>query len=266
MNRALTNQAHNRGTSEQRRSFGSDLEKRTWLAKYATPTNLQLNSVSSSDLEKQAWLAMYATPLIFRALTAASTADQISTILRDQFGMVPKRRAIGYSKPYPNDYDLIPLPSKYRLPEFSKFSGSDGSSSIEHVSRYLVQLGTISAADALRVRFFAHLTIALGEQQQAFDEIKRYLTTRLSAPAHDRSPIPSLTRPLLVVQLYEGVEKVVFYLSRRMLDAETRYPEVEKLCLCLFFTCTKLHHILLTAEIIVICKSDVVKHMLSALF
>ncbi|KAK1677001.1 hypothetical protein QYE76_037849 [Lolium multiflorum] len=49
-----------------------------------------------------------------------------------------------------------------------------------------------------------------------------------------------------------------------MLDAETRYPEVEKLCLCMFFTCTKLHHILLTAEIIVICKSDVVKHMPSA--
>ncbi|KAK1626092.1 hypothetical protein QYE76_000407 [Lolium multiflorum] len=69
--------------------------------------------------------------------------------------MVPKRRAIGYSKPYPNEYDLIPLPPKYRLPEFSKFSGSDGSSSIEHVSRYLAQLGTISASDALRVRFFA---------------------------------------------------------------------------------------------------------------
>ncbi|KAK1660523.1 hypothetical protein QYE76_048682 [Lolium multiflorum] len=32
----------------------------------------------------------------------------------------------------------------------------------------------------------------------------------------------------VVVQLYEGVERVVFYLSRRMLDAETRYPEVEK--------------------------------------
>jgi hypothetical protein len=49
-----------------------------------------------------------------------------------------------------------------------------------------------------------------------------------------------------------------------MLDAETRYPEVENLCLCLFFTCTKLRHILLTAEIVIICKSDVVKHMLSA--
>jgi hypothetical protein len=49
-----------------------------------------------------------------------------------------------------------------------------------------------------------------------------------------------------------------------MLDAETRYPEIEKLCLCLFFTCTKLHHILLSAEMIVIYKSNVIKHMLSA--
>jgi hypothetical protein len=56
----------------------------------------------------------------------------------------------------------------------------------------------------------------------------------------------------------------MFYLSRRMLDADTRYPDIEKLCLCLFFTCTKLHHILLSAETIVIFKSDVIKHMLSA--
>ncbi|KAK1604956.1 hypothetical protein QYE76_028629 [Lolium multiflorum] len=135
---------------------GSDREKQTWLAKYATPTNLQSSTpAASSELEKQAWLAKYATPANLQSSTpAASTADQISTILRDQFGMVPKRRAIGYSKPYPNEYDLIPLPPKYRLPEFSKFSGSDGSSSIEHVSRYLAQLG-ISASDELRVRFFA---------------------------------------------------------------------------------------------------------------
>jgi hypothetical protein len=64
--------------------------------------------------------------------------------------------------------------------------------------------------------------------------------------------------------VHDGKERVVFYLSRRMLDAETRYHEIEKLCLGLFFTCTKLHHILLSAEMIVICKSDVIKHMLSA--
>jgi ribonuclease HI len=64
--------------------------------------------------------------------------------------------------------------------------------------------------------------------------------------------------------VHDGKEKVVFYLSRRMLDVETRYPGIEKFCLCLFFTCTKLHHILLSAETIVICKSDVIKHMMSA--
>jgi hypothetical protein len=32
----------------------------------------------------------------------------------------------------------------------------------------------------------------------------------------------------------------------------------------LFFTCTKLRHILLSVEIIIFCKSDVIKHMLSA--
>jgi ribonuclease HI len=69
---------------------------------------------------------------------------------------------------------------------------------------------------------------------------------------------------LFVSRRYDGKKKVVFYHNRRILDTETRYHEIEKLCLCLFFTCTKLWHILLFAEIIVICKSDVIKHMLSA--
>jgi hypothetical protein len=68
----------------------------------------------------------------------------------------------------------------------------------------------------------------------------------------------------VVIQVYDSKEKVVFYLSRRMLDMMTMYHDTEKLCLCLFFTCTKLWHILLFAEIIVICKLDIIKHMLSA--
>ena len=39
--------------------------------------------------------------------------EQVSAILRDQFGILPKRKAIGYSKPYLSDYDLIPLPPKF---------------------------------------------------------------------------------------------------------------------------------------------------------
>jgi hypothetical protein len=114
--------------------------------------------ISGMDADKQAWLAKYTTgPSHDNTYSApgAQTAYQISAILRDQFGILPKRRTIGYTKLYPSDYDLIPLPPKYRLPEFSKFNGSEGFSSIEHVSRYLVQLGMISVSDPSRVRFFS---------------------------------------------------------------------------------------------------------------
>jgi hypothetical protein len=109
------------------------------------------------DADKQALLAKYATgPSHDNTYSApgAQTMDQIIAILRDQFGILPKRRTIGYTNPYPSDYDLIPLPPKYRLPEFTKFNGSERCSSIEHVSQYLAQLGMISVSDPLWVRFF----------------------------------------------------------------------------------------------------------------
>jgi hypothetical protein len=115
-------------------------------------------AISRMDVDKQAWLAKYATgpsPDNTYLAPGAQTADQISAILRDQFDILPKRRTISYTKPYPSDYDLIPLPPKYRLPEFTKFNGSEGSSSIEHVRRYLAQLGMISVSDPLWVRFFS---------------------------------------------------------------------------------------------------------------
>jgi hypothetical protein len=114
------------------------------------------------DADKQASLAKYATGPSHDdtySTSGAQTADQISTIVRDQFGILPKRRTISYTKPYPSDYDLISLPPKYWLPEFTKFNGSDGSCSIEHVSRYLAQLGMISVSNPLWVRFFSQSLI-----------------------------------------------------------------------------------------------------------
>jgi hypothetical protein len=124
----------------------------------AQPTSRATGGTSAVDADKQAWLATYATGPSHEgthSTPGVHTVDQISAILRDQFGILPRRRAIGYTKPYPSDYDLIPLPPKYQLPEFTKFSGAEGSSSIEHVSRYLAQLGMISVSDPLRVRFLS---------------------------------------------------------------------------------------------------------------
>jgi hypothetical protein len=109
------------------------------------------------------------------------------------------------------------------------------------------------------------------EQQREFKEIKEYLARPpVLVPPQQDMPfyiyllVGDTSITSVVVQVYDGKEKVVFSLSRRMLKMETRYPEIEKLCLCLFFTGTKLHHILLSSEVIIICKSDIIKHMLSA--
>src|SRR4026208_1110558 len=109
------------------------------------------------------------------------------------------------------------------------------------------------------------------EQQKDFDEIKEYLLKPpvLVPPQQDRPfyvylSVGDTSITSVLLHKHDDQARVVFYLRRRMLDAETRDPEIEKLCLCLFFTCTKLRHILLSAETIVICKSDVIKHMLSA--
>ena len=55
---------------------------------------------------------------------------------------------------------------------------------------------------------------------------------------------------------------VITYLSRRLLDAESRYSFVERLCLSLYFACTKLRHYLLSSESKVFSQTDVIKHMI----
>ena len=50
---------------------------------------------------------------------------------------------------------MVTLPTNYRPPEFTKFTGQDSTNIIEHVSRYLTQLGVASVEDAHQVRFFS---------------------------------------------------------------------------------------------------------------
>jgi ribonuclease HI len=54
----------------------------------------------------------------------------------------------------------------------------------------------------------------------------------------------------------------VTYLSQRLVDAETRYTFIEKLCLCLFYACTKCRCYLLSSHCTVSGQADVIKYML----
>ena len=80
---------------------------------------------------------------------------KVIEIIKNQFGLKPKRLTFSYKCPYPEWYDLVALPTNYRLPEFAKFTDQDSTSTIEHVSRYLTQLGEASVEKAHRVRFFS---------------------------------------------------------------------------------------------------------------
>ena len=103
------------------------------------------------------------------------------------------------------------------------------------------------------------------EQQSALDEIKNYLTNPpVLIPPQQGKPFrlylstDGMVIGSALIQEFEGKERVIYYLSRRLVDAETRYSAIEKLCLCLYFSCSKLRHYLLSAECTVICKDDVV--------
>jgi hypothetical protein len=78
------------------------------------------------------------------------------------------------------------------------------------------------------------------EQQRAFDEIKQYMKEppvlvppQLSKPFKLYVAADTQTIGSALIQEFEGKERVVAYLSQKLLDLETRYSAAEKLCLCL---------------------------------
>ncbi|CAN6704835.1 unnamed protein product [Malus baccata var. baccata] len=107
--------------------------------------------------------------------------------------------------------------------------------------------------------------------QQAFDSIKAYLTSPpVLVPPQRGKPlklyISASERSIgsLLAQNNEGGnEQAVYYLSRILTEVETRYYPVERLCLALYFTASKLRHYMLPCHVHIIAKIDVIKYMLS---
>jgi hypothetical protein len=108
------------------------------------------------------------------------------------------------------------------------------------------------------------------KQQKAFDEIKQYMKEpsvlvppQLNKPFKLYVAADTQTIGSALIQEFEGKERIVAYLSRKLLDPETRYSAAEKLCLCVYYSCTKFRHYWFNAECVVYLKFDAIKHMLS---
>ena len=88
------------------------------------------------------------------------------------------------------------------------------------------------------------------QHQIAFDGIKGYLSKPpvLMPPLKGwplklyLSSAKESIRCFLAQTNVEGHEHAVYYLSRVLNSTDTRYTPIEKLCLALYFACTKLRH------------------------
>ena len=107
--------------------------------------------------------------------------------------------------------------------------------------------------------------------QCAFDKVKNYLS---------KSPILISPREGVSLRLYisaanesigcllaqnntSGHEQAIYYLSKILVPTEVKYSFIEKLCLTLYFACTKLRHYLLKHRVYVISQTDLMKYMLN---
>ena len=86
----------------------------------------------------------------------------------------------------------------------------------------------------------------------AFEKIKEYLSTSpvLCAPKRGvpfKLYIAAEEKIIgaILTQEDEGKEHVITYIGRCLLDPETRYAHIEKLCFSLYYACSKLRHYLL---------------------
>jgi hypothetical protein len=57
----------------------------------------------------------------------------------------------------------------------------------------------------------------------------------------------------ILMKVTNGKEHIITYMNWCLIDAETRYSFIEKLCLSLVYACSKLRHYLLSSTCVVAC-------------
>nr|KYP59343.1 Retrovirus-related Pol polyprotein from transposon opus [Cajanus cajan] len=108
------------------------------------------------------------------------------------------------------------------------------------------------------------------EHQKAFEDIKEYLAHPLVlAPLSKRKQLKlyisasnSTIAGMLAQDDDNGIERVIYYLSRMLVGEEIRYTPLEKLCLSLYVACTKLKYYIRPCDVVIFCRSNVIKYML----
>jgi hypothetical protein len=107
------------------------------------------------------------------------------------------------------------------------------------------------------------------EQREAFKKIKEYLVSppvlralKAGNPFKVYIAAQEWVIGAALLQEEDGKEFLVPCVSQHLLDAETRYVFMEKLCLSLYYACSKFGYYILSSSCIVAGQYDVIEHML----
>jgi len=109
------------------------------------------------------------------------------------------------------------------------------------------------------------------QNQKAFEQIKAYLMNPpvLLHPLRNKliklyiAASNNTIGSMLAQEDENCVKRVIYYRSRVLNFAETRYHPSEKLCLCLYFSFIKLKQYIKPNDVYVYSHFDIIKHMLS---
>jgi hypothetical protein len=59
-----------------------------------------------------------------------------------------------YQRPYPEHVDSVPYPQGFEVPNFTKFTGENTMTTMEHISHFIDQCGTAGSDDLLKLKLF----------------------------------------------------------------------------------------------------------------
>jgi hypothetical protein len=80
--------------------------------------------------------------------------EEMLKIFRQTFATEPKTKSRSYQRLYPENYEYISYPQGFKIPEFTKFRGDDGRSTLGHIGQFTIQCGAAASNDICKMRLF----------------------------------------------------------------------------------------------------------------
>ena len=142
-------------------------------------------------------------------------------------------------------------------------------SRLQYISRFITRLTDICEPPIFRLLRKSRCTVWDDQCQKAFERIKEYL---LSPPV---LVPPTPGRPLLLylsvldialgcilAQLDDlGKERAIYYLSKRMLEYETRYIIIKRYSLALVWATRRLRHYMIEYSVHLVSRLDPLRYL-----